>query len=90
MPENESTPTTTHELDKPATGDQGAVEADRFFKFIRERTQELKSAGMPEGRARSTAMLEHRISQWPPEWGNELRIIVFGDFRSPETDLVRL
>lgn len=78
---------TSDELGKPATGDQGAVEADRYFQFIRQRTQELQAAGMPEGRARGTAMLENRISLWPTEWGNELRIIIYGDFRSPETDL---
>jgi ribosomal protein S9 len=83
--ENEPKPTT--EVDKPATSDQGAAEADRFFQFIRRRTQDLQAAGMPEGRARGTAMLEHRIAQWPPEWGDELRIIIYGDFRSPETDL---
>jgi hypothetical protein len=65
----------------------GQADADRFFQFISQRTQELQSAGMPEGRARGTAMLEHRISLWPPEWGNELPIIIYGDFRSPETDL---
>ena len=77
----------TDEFDKPPTGDQGAVEADRFFQFIRQRTQELRLAGMPEGHAHGTAMLEHRISLWPSESGNELRIIIYGDFRSPETDL---
>ena len=42
---------------------------------------------MPAGRAQRTAMLEQRIARWPSEWGNELRIIIYGDFQPPVTDL---
>lgn len=67
--------------------DSASAEAERFFQFIREQTEELKMAGMTEGRARGTATLEHRIAQWPSAWGNELRIIIYGDFQPPSADL---
>jgi len=63
------------------------LEAERVFTFIRDRTEELKLVGMAEGRARSTAMLEHRIKSWPPDWGDELRIVIYGDFQAPEQEL---
>ena len=63
------------------------LEAERFFTFVRDRTEELKLVGMAEGRARSTAMLEHRIKSWPPGWGDELRIVIYGDFQAPEEEL---
>lgn len=87
MSEPEPIPTTRQESEKRRASNQGAAEADRFFQFIRKRSEELQAAEMPKGRASATAMLEDRIARWPPEWGNELRIIIYGDFRSPETDL---
>jgi hypothetical protein len=57
--------------------DLGATAADRFFQFIKRRTQELESGGLPNGRARGIAMLEHRMNtRWPLEWGKELRGMV--------------
>lgn len=68
-------------------GDQGASEADRIWQSIRKREQELQAAGMTEGIARGIASIERRIAQWPKDWKNELRIIIYGDFRPPDTDL---
>jgi hypothetical protein len=87
MSENEPTAATAQELEQAATDNQTAIEADQFVQFIRTRAQQLQTAGMPKGRAWGTAMLEHRIAQWPLEWGNELRIIIYGDFQPPQTDL---
>jgi len=87
MSENEPTATIAQGLDQAATDAQEATEADQFFEFIRRRTKELQTAGVPEGRARGTAMLEHRIAQWPLAWGNQLHIIIYGDFAPPQTDL---
>jgi hypothetical protein len=86
MPENDGGELIA-ETQQPSPRQQGQVDADRFFEFIHRRTQELRATGMPEGRARGTAMLEHRINQWPSEWGNELRIIIYGDFQSPVENL---
>jgi hypothetical protein len=85
MPENEATKTTAEDVTHAATG-EGTNQADQFWGFISGRTAAMQLAGMPAGRAQSTAMLEYRIAQWPPEWGNELRIIIYGDFRPPKTD----
>jgi hypothetical protein len=31
--------------------------------------------------------LEERISRWPPDWGDDLHFIIYGDFRPPEEPL---
>ena len=80
-------PPSNSEIEQPVTGDRGAEESDQFFQFLRRRTQELQTTGMAEERAHGTAMLEHRITRWPPAWGNELNIIIYGDFRAPDVDL---
>jgi len=77
----------TQKPEVPESDSSGAAEAERFFRFIEERTHELKTAGLPEGQARNTAMLEERISRWPQEWGNELVVVLYGDFRPPAKPL---
>jgi hypothetical protein len=42
---------------------------------------------MSQGRATQTAIFEGRIQRWPPDWGNELRGIVYGDFPDPQAQL---
>lgn len=32
-------------------------------------------------------MFEYRIQSWPPDWGNELHILIYGDFQSPAHDI---
>src|SRR5690242_18060922 len=75
------------DVEEASAEDSASAEAEQFFQFIRKRTEELRVAGMTEGRARGTATLEHRIAQWPSAWGNELRIIIYGDFQPPQADL---
>jgi hypothetical protein len=52
-----------------------------------DRAKALQAAGMTWGRARDTAMLEERIARWPSEWGDELRILIYGDFQPPPSSL---
>jgi hypothetical protein len=85
--EDKPSDSSKQEAEVPERDSSGAAEAERFFRFIRERTHELKTGGMSEGQARDTAMLEERISRWPPEWGNELVVLLYGDFRPPEKPL---
>jgi hypothetical protein len=87
MAENEAGQAIDQEPGATQPSDQGTAEADQFFQFIRRRSHELQAAGMPEGRARATAMLEDRIAGWPPEWGSELRVILYGDFEAPAGEL---
>jgi hypothetical protein len=54
---------------------------------VRDRAKQLQAIGMPWGRARDTAMLEENIARWPPEWGGELQILIYGDFQPPPSSL---
>jgi hypothetical protein len=87
MSENELGATTARGLEQAATDNQSAAGADQLFQFIRTRTQELETAGMSKRRALGTAMMEYRIALWPLEWGNELRVVIYGDFQPPQADL---
>lgn len=84
MSKNPAPEPSPHAQASSAADQAGAAEADRFFRFLNERTKELQATGLSEGRARMSALLEHRISRWPAEWGDELRFILYGDFRLPE------
>jgi hypothetical protein len=62
------------------------VENDSVPGYV-DRAKELQATGMTRGVAVSTAMLEERIARWPPEWGNELQILIYGDFQPPPSSL---
>jgi len=47
------------------------------------RINELKREGFSGTHAHGVASLESRVRQWPPEWGDELRIVLYGDFEPP-------
>jgi hypothetical protein len=48
-----------------------------------DRAKELQATGMTRGVAVNTALLEERIARWPSECGNELQILIYGDFQPP-------
>jgi hypothetical protein len=62
------------------------VENDSVPGYV-DRAKELQATGMTRGVAVSTAMLEERIARWPQEWGNELQILIYGDFQPPPSSL---
>jgi len=49
-----------------------------------KRADELLAKGVPPERARGIALLEERIARWPAEWGNNIKVLLHGDFRAPE------
>jgi hypothetical protein len=69
------------------TEEAGASEADRFFSAWRQKTEELVSGGLREGHARGLAHLEMRIAQWPSGWGEDLLVLIYGDFNPPPAEL---
>jgi hypothetical protein len=77
----------TPEVAVSSTEDAGAAEADRYFSVIRQRTEQLIASGIREGHARGLASLEMRIAQWPSGWGNDLQVLIYGDFNAPPTEL---
>lgn len=82
---NEDQPTS--ETAASGTASPGPTEADQFFSFLRHKTTDLVASGLREGHARGLAQLEWRISRWPPEWGNDLVMLIYGDFRAPSANL---
>jgi hypothetical protein len=75
------------EVAAPATEDAGAAEADRIWGIIRQKTQELVATGLREGHARGLAQLEMRIAQWPSGWGDDLLVLIYGDFDAPPAEM---
>jgi hypothetical protein len=69
------------------TEDVRATEADRIWDIMRRRTQELVASGIREGHARGLAQLEMRIAQWPSSWGDDLLVLIYGDFNPPTEEL---
>jgi hypothetical protein len=67
-------------------GEDRMAENDSMQSYL-DRAKELEATGMTRRRALNTAMLEERIARWPPEWGNELQILIYGDFQPPPNSL---
>ncbi len=76
-------------LDAAATykEDVKATEADHFFNTLRQKAKELVTSGLREGHARGLATLQWRIDQWPSSWGDDLRVLIYGDFDAPPEEL---
>jgi hypothetical protein len=49
-----------------------------------QRARDLAAEGLYWSQANGIAWLEQRISLWPEGWGDDLQILVFGDFSPPE------
>jgi len=69
------------------TQDTAASETDRFFSPWQQRTNELVASGLREGHASGLTQLEMRIAQWPSGWGEDLVVLIYGDFSPPLTEL---
>lgn len=54
---------------------------------MRQKAIELHGSGMDWGRAWDTAWLEERIKQWPKDYGDDLQILIYGDFEPPKRQL---
>ena len=48
-----------------------------------KRADELLAKGVPPERARGIALLEERIARWPAEWGDNIMVLLHGDFGAP-------
>jgi hypothetical protein len=75
------------EMMTSGTEEEGATEADRFFNFLRQKTENLVTSGLREGHARGLAQLEMQIAQWPSDWGDDLWVLIYGDFDPPTAEL---
>lgn len=57
------------------------------FDLMEKRERQLVNEGLDWGRARGRASLEFRIREWPSGWGDDLQIVIYGDFEPPKSDL---
>lgn len=71
----------------PGTEDAGTEEANRYFSLLRQKTENLVTSGIREGHARGLAQLEMRIAQWASDWGDDLLVLIYGDFDAPPAEL---
>ena len=56
-------------------------------EVMRQRALELEKAGLELSQAWTTAWLEHRVGEWPKDWGADLQILIYGDFEQPQKQL---
>jgi hypothetical protein len=61
--------------------------ADDHLNKLLSRSKELEAAGLDSSHAFGIASLERRVEQWPPAWGHDLVILIYGDFRQPDETL---
>lgn len=54
---------------------------------MRQRALELHEGGLDLSVSWSRADLERRLEQWPEAWGDDLMILIAGDFQPPAEDL---
>lgn len=59
-----------------------------LFELVLQRVNALRSEGLEHSHALNRAMLERSCVDWLPSWGNDLHVVIYGDFSPPPTDLV--
>ena len=57
------------------------------IESIIERAHKLQKSGFEWGQATSKAFFEHQIENWPINWGDELHILIYGDFEPPNVEM---
>jgi hypothetical protein len=57
---------------------------DQFFERLAGRANELRNEGMDYFEADGIAWLEERVRQWPSGWGDDLVVLIYGDFQPPK------
>jgi len=79
IPKNSGTPTVATE--------KAEIDSESFPGRMFARTQDLRNEGLDWLLAHGIAWLEERILQWPPIWGADLHVLIYGDFEAPSSDL---
>jgi hypothetical protein len=63
------------------------IDEDNAVSAMFKRVAELQDTGLPWHVALHMAQLELRIARWPENWGNDLQVLIYGDFAPPDRDL---
>jgi hypothetical protein len=58
-----------------------------FHERMLARASELQGEGIDRLLAHGIAWLEERIRHWPSAWGDDLRVLLYGDFQVPDSTL---
>lgn len=58
-----------------------------YFEAVRFRALELKAEGLEFHHAFGRAHLESLLEQWPPAWGDDYQVLLYGDFDPPSHNL---
>lgn len=51
------------------------------------RARQLEGEGLDWVQAHGIAWLEERVRQWPTGWGDDLHVLLYGDFEAPDSTL---
>jgi hypothetical protein len=57
---------------------------DGFHERLLGRARELHGDGLDWLRAHGIAWQEEKIRHWPQAWGDDLHILLYGDFQAPD------
>lgn len=57
------------------------------IEIMLARARELQSEGLDYHQAWQYSDLEERIRNWPSSWGENLQVLIYGDFKPPDGDL---
>jgi hypothetical protein len=60
---------------------------EAFPERMFARARKLQGDGLDWLLANGIAWLEARVRQWPPAWGDDLRVLLYGDFQAPDSTL---
>ncbi len=65
------------------------TQEDESLARFRKRASELESSSINWSHAHNRAWLEELINHnWPSGWGDDLQVLIYGDFRPPDSDAV--
>jgi hypothetical protein len=60
---------------------------DEWIAGLFARSKELMASGMDRHVAMNIAEFEDRVKKWPVDWGNSLRVLIYGDFQELNADV---
>jgi len=60
---------------------------ENLVKTLSLRAKELEKEGFEPSFAWDKAYLQYKLEHWPDEWGEEIHVLIYGDFQPPRSDL---
>lgn len=70
--------------------DKKKKEKNSSFDPLLKRAKEIQSQGLDWRQAWGKAWIEHKIKNWPSSWGDDLVILIYGDFQKPPSDIFEI